>query len=226
MNTMKRGGRIVGVLLLTQMAAAAFVNFVLLGPVVFAAPGFLTNAAAHPLLMGLCALLGIAMTSLSLGIAITAFPVFCQKSQALALWFVALAAVSLSVSVVENINLMSLLSLSEAYSQANIIERELYATQRVIVAAARNWSHFLELILGGSTLLVFYAALYRCALIPRVMAALGMVAVLLQLCAVALPLFGHDVVFPMLAPLGLLQLAVAMWLIAKGWRDMPAHRTL
>jgi len=34
-----------------------------------------------------------------------------------------------------------------------------------------------------------------------------------------MPLFGHDVMFPLLAPLGLIQLILAVWLIARGLRD-------
>jgi hypothetical protein len=37
-----------------------------------------------------------------------------------------------------------------------------------------------------------------------------------------MPLVGHDVVFPLLAPLGLSQLALSLWLIAKGFR-VQAH---
>jgi hypothetical protein len=40
--------------------------------------------------------------------------------------------------------------------------------------------------------------------------------VVLQIIAVSMPLFGHNVVFPMLAPLGLTQLALALWLLVKG----------
>ena len=36
-----------------------------------------------------------------------------------------------------------------------------------------------------------------------------------------MPLFGHDVVFPLLAPLGLSQLILAVWLITKGFRGHP-----
>ena len=67
----------------------------------------------------------------------------------------------------------------------------------------------------GCTIFVFYALLHRIALIPRVLAGAGLVAASLQVTSVAMPLFGHDVVFPMLAPLGLIQLILAVWLI---WR--------
>ena len=55
---------------------------------------------------------------------------------------------------------------------------------------------------------------------------IGLAAVFSQLTAVAMPLFGHDVVFLMLAPLGVCQLVLALWLIAKGWRVHinPRHK--
>ena len=45
---------------------------------------------------------------------------------------------------------------------------------------------------------------------------------MLILTSVGMPPFGHDVVFPMPAPLGLSQLILALWLITKGFRDQPA----
>lgn len=50
------------------------------------------------------------------------------------------------------------------------------------------------------------------------LAGLGLVDAVLQVCGVAMPLFGHEVVFPMLAPLGLIQLILAVWLMARGFR--------
>ena len=49
-----------------------------------------------------------------------------------------------------------------------------------------------------------------------------MVAVLLQVTSVALPFFGQSVVFPLLAPLGVSQLILAIWLLVKGFPS-PAH---
>jgi hypothetical protein len=209
--------RIIAFLLLAQMAGGALVNFVLTAPL-FGAPGFLVNAAAHPLQLGLSVLLGLVIGAFSLGIAIAAFPIFRQYSQAMALWLVALAAVSLSVSIVENISVMSMLSLSEAYTKASGAERELFQALRVVVASSRNWAHYIGLIVAGSTLFVLYAVLYRFALVPRALAAFGLAAVVLQLIAVAMPLFGFAIVFLMLAPLGVSQLALAIWLIVKGFR--------
>src|SRR5947208_9946139 len=92
-------GRIIGTLILVQMAGGVLVNLVLTAPL-FGEPGFLVNAAAHSQQIGLSVLLGLAVEAIFIAIAITAFPVFYQNSQALALWFVALAVVNLSVAAV------------------------------------------------------------------------------------------------------------------------------
>ena len=211
----KAAGRIIGVLLLMQMIGSGVVNFVLLEPA-FAPPGFLVNAAGHSLEFGLSAFLGLAIGMIFVGIAIAAFQVFREYSHPMALWFVALSVVGCSLTAVENINVMSLLSLSQAYARASVADHGLFEALRILAASARNWAHYIALIVAGCTLFVFYGVLFRFALVPRALAAFGLAAVLLQVTAVAMPLFGHAIVFPMLMPLGLAQLVLALWLIAKG----------
>jgi hypothetical protein len=113
---------------------------------------------------------------------------------------------------------MSLVSLSKAYA-ASGGEPATFEGLRGVVAASRNWAHFTHITIGGATLLVFYVALYRFALVPRVLAAIGIVACALQITTVTRPFFGGEVIFPMLAPLGLANLAVAVWLLVKGLPD-------
>jgi hypothetical protein len=214
METAIRAGRIIGVLIIIQMVGGVTVNFVLEAPL-FGAPGFLVNAASHSRQIGLAAVLGLVTEALWVGIAVTAFPVFYQRTRAMALWFLALAVVVLAVAVVENASVMSMVSLSQAYAKASAVQREQLQTIRVVAASARNWVHYMARIFDGVTIFVLYAVLYRLALIPRALAGFGLIAVILQVTSVAMPLFGHDVVFPLLAPLGLSQLILAVWLITK-----------
>jgi hypothetical protein len=218
-----RASRRIGALILLQMIGSGLVNFVLSAPL-FGSPGFLVSAAAHPRRLGLSVVLGLALGAISLAIAITAFPIFRRYSQAMALGLVALGGVVLALAAVENMNVMSMLSLSQAYAKAGAAERESFQVLRVVVASARNWAHFVGLIFAGATHFVLYAVLYRFALVPRALAAFGLGAVLLQIAVVAMPLFGQDVVFPLLAPMGLSQLALALWLLLKGFQDAPVVR--
>ena len=221
-STELKAGRIVGALILVQIAGGAFLNFGLLGPV-FAPPGFLENAAGHPTVMGIAALLGIALGVVSLGIAIAAWPVFSKHSQRFALWVLAFSTASLALATLESGTVLSLRSLSENY-HAPGADVALFAALRGVVAAARNWAHYTHLIVAGLLFLSFYSLLYRFALVPRALAAFGMFAALCQLTAVSMPLFGHPIIFALLSPLGLSHLALAIWLLVKGFRDTtPTH---
>ena len=221
MGTARRAGRIIGVLMIVQMVGGGMVNFTLEAPL-FGAPGFLVNAASHSQQLGLAVIFGLVTEALWVGIAITAFPIFSRRTQTMALWFIALAVVILAVAVVENAAVMSMVSLSEAYTKASAAEREQIQIIKIVVASARNWAHYMARIFDGGAIFVFYVVLYRFALVPRALAGFGLIAVMLMVTAVAMPLFGHDVVFPMLAPLGLSQLILAVWLITKGFRGQPS----
>jgi Domain of unknown function (DUF4386) len=219
MGTAMRVGRMIGVLLLVQIAAGVLVNFVLMEPIFAVPPGFLVNAAAHSLQLGLTVLLGLATGALTAGIAIAAYPVFRQYSQAMALWFLALAVVNFALTAVENTTVLSMLSLSEAYAKADAADSNLYQTLRVVVASARNWTHYVSVIIAGSMIFVLYGVLYRFALIPRALAAFGLAAALLQLTAVAMPILGYPIVLLMLMPLAVSHLALGLWLTVRGFRE-------
>jgi hypothetical protein len=222
MTTAQKAGRIAGVLILAQMIGGYLTNFGLIAPV-FAPPGFLVNASPHALRVGVSALLGIVVGAFATALAITVWPVFKKHSERMALAFLALAIAALALAVVENGRLMSLLSLSQAYAASGGADPAAFEGLRGVVAASRNWAHFTHLIVGGSTFFVLYATTFRFALLPRALAVFGMAAVAVQIATVSLPLLGGHVIFPLLAPAGIAHLALALWLLTKGFADkVPA----
>src|SRR5262245_47949534 len=119
MSTARSAGRTAGVLIILQGIGGYLTNFGLLGPAM-APPGFLVNAAPNALRVGVAALVGIVAGALSTAIAITVLPVFRKHSETMALWFLALAIAALSLAVVENGKVMSLLSLSQEIGRAHV----------------------------------------------------------------------------------------------------------
>lgn len=221
METAKGTGRVVGVMLLVQMAAAFLVNQFLLGPV-FAPPGFMANAAADPMKIRLAVLIGLGTGVLTAAIAIAASPVFRRQSRTMTLWFLVLAAANFALTAVENMNVMSLLSLSQAYAKAGAADPALFETLRGVVGSARNWAHYINLTVSGGMLLVMYGVLCRFALVPRALAGFGLGAVLLQLIAVTMPLLGRPITFALLMPLALSHLTLSVWLMVRGFTERPA----
>lgn len=221
MLTTRNAARVIAALLMTQMVLGFTVNFVFLASL-FGPPGYLENAAPHAVDVSTGVLLGLVMHGVELGIAIVVWPIIRPHSRAMASWLLALATVGCAASVLEYVNVMSMLSLSQAYTKDAGAHADLFKILGPAVAASRNWAHYTGLIVAGSVAMTLYGTLFRFALVPRIIAGFGMLAVLSQLISVTRPLFGEPVVFPMLAPLGIAHLALVIWLIVKGFANRPA----
>ena len=129
----------------------------------------------------------------------------------------ALGVVCLALAALEHASVMSMVSLSRAYASAAAGDRDQFQMLRVVVASARNWVHYLARLLDGTTQFVFYLAVVRFTLVPRPLSVLCLLGALLQITGIAVVFFGHDVVFPLLAPMGLAQLAMCGWLLIRGF---------
>lgn len=217
-------GRIVGALLLFKLLLGPVENFTLMGPVV-AAPGFLVNAAAHPLNLPLAVMIAFALCIASIAIAAVAWPLFRRASPALALAFVAFSLVGVATTLVECMTMMSMQSLSLAYAEAAGADPALYEGLRIVVGKARNWAHYINLMTGGVALFTMFLLMYRARLVPRLLAGFGMFTVLLQLYSLGLPFFGGAVNFNLLAPLGLAFLALCVWLLWRGFSEPEQVRS-
>ena len=222
MDSLRFASRWLAALLITQLVVGPIANFALLGNTFDGAGGFLVNAAPNARSVGLAALLSIGLAIVSAAIAVVLWPVVRPQSERLALWLAVLAAAGIALAGIENAQLMSLVSLSQAYVAATPPDEALYQALRGVVGSYRNWAHVIQLLTMGGLLFTIYGVLYRLRFVPRLLAGFGMLAALSQMIAVAKPLFGGWVIFPMLAPLGLANLALIAWLL---WKGLDSSRT-
>jgi hypothetical protein len=224
MSEYRNIGRLIGALFLTQMVVAPVVNFGLLGPAIMAPAGFLPNAAAHALQLNLAVLLLLLTGALWIAIASVALPLLSQFSRTMAFAFLALATVTFSGVVVEGIALKSMLSLSQAYVSADAVNGG-FEAMAAVVRSLRNSAHYSNLLVSGTALVVFYLILLRSVLIPRVLAGFGVATAVLLIAGAIIPLLGYPTVMLMFMPVGLGQLAVVLWLLAKGFERRPLPAT-
>ncbi len=185
MKSVKSVGRMVGLLLVVHLAAALMVPFILLDRVRGSA-GFLANAAGSPIQFRTAVLLLFVGSGVAVGIAIAALPVLRRYSSAMALWLLALAVAGFSLQAVDNGALLSILSLSQEYAQADAAGAERYQTLAVVVGSARRWAHYSYLLVAVSWILLLYSVLYRFKLVPRALAAFGLVGSMLQISGVTM----------------------------------------
>lgn len=212
-------GRTVGMLLLAHMAAGLIVPFVLLDRVRGTA-GFLSNAAGSPAQLRAAVLLLFVGSALVVGIAIAALPVFRRYSPAMALWLLALAVAGFSLQAVDNAHLLSMLSLSQEYAKADAAKGEFFQTLAVVAGSARKWAHYTSLLVAVSWIFLLYALLFHFRLVPRLLAAFGLIASVLQITGVTLRgLLGYPPEMRLAMPLAPAYLALAVWLMVKGFDE-------
>jgi hypothetical protein len=218
MRSAKSVGRIIGVLLLVQLAGLT-VPFILMLPLTRGTSEFLVNAAAISFQIKMAVFLLFANCALTIGISIAAFPIFRQYSNSMALLLVAVSVIMFSLQAVDNAHLLSMLSLSQQYTQAGGQE-ELFRALATVLGSTRRWGHYTELLAIDGWIFVFYSLLYRFALVPRALAAFGLITVMLHFTGIPLPLFlGYRSVTLMGATMGLSHIALALWMMAKGFEE-------
>lgn len=220
MRTAKSTGRLIGVLLLLQLATALMLPFMLIHSLTTGSPGFLTAAAENSFQIRSAVLIFFVGGALTVSLGITALPVFRLYSNATALWFLVICAVSFTLDTVHSATVMSMLSLSQEYVNGGAANPELSQALGAAVASARRWAHFTQLVAIGGWLFVFHSSLLRFGLIPRALAALGVIGVALQFTGVTLMMFlGYRIIGEMALPLLPIQITVAVWLMVKGFEE-------
>ena len=218
MSSTERLGRIVGALLLVQLAGL-IVPFILLLPIARGSREYLANAAGVNGQVKLAVVLLLLNCALTVGISLAVYPLVRKYGERLALLLVAASVVMLTLQAVDCAHILAMLALSQQFAQAGG-SGELFQAMAAMLYATRKWSHYAELLAIDCWIFVFYCVLYRFRLVPRVLSVFGIVTVLLHFAGVTLAGF---VGYPMLTPLGasmaLSHVAVAGWLMVMGFRE-------
>ncbi len=221
MSSATRVGRTMGLLLLVQASTTPPIYFSMLPPVT--ARTFLTTAAPHSTTIRLALLLSLALSSTTLMVALTAFPVVRRRGERLAIAYVALSVVGLATMVAETLAFRNLLALSLEYARPAAPHDVLESIGAAAYSAALS-AHFTNLLVGHTLMLLLYFTLGRLALVPRALAAAGVAASVIGAADVAQPLLGAHFSFLYVLPAGVCLLALIGWLLARGLVDHPQSR--
>ena len=223
MTSAKSVGRIIGMLFLVQvlLAPPVYTEFGMMRSIT--ASDFLANAASNAMQIKLALLLTLVLSALTLAAALVALPVFRQHSERMAHLFVALSVVGLATQAVEAHAIRDMLSMSVAYTSGNA-PKELLEALGPMARSTWHSAHFTNLMLGHLKAFVFFVIVYRLALVPRALGAVGMAATLLSTMAATVPLLGYRFSYLLIPPTALTQLALTLWLITRGFEErQPLH---
>ena len=212
MTTAKSAGRTIGVLLLVQVVGLT-VAFSLLKPGV--GSDYFTQMAGMETAVRMAVMLLFVNAAITVGISIIAFPVFREYGVRTAIALVAAGAIWAAVQAVDNAHIMSMLSMSQRYTEG----AELLAAQ---VRSTRVFVHYTTLLLIEVWFFVFYGALFWFRLVPRWLGALGLLGVVLHTIGISLSAFiGYPIMWPFAYGFGVSYLLFGGWL---AWRGFDARR--
>lgn len=228
--TLRKGvGQPIGLLLLVQLVTGLIVPYVLLLPVSAPAGAFLETAAEMAGTVRLSVMTLFVGGAVSLGIAIAAWPAVRERENRLGLWLLALAVINFTLQLIENAHWLSMLSVSQAFAKAGGgADAGMFQTLALAVHSSFRWAHYSHILIVVGWLFTLYLLLYRSAMVPRSIAAVGMGAALLHFIGITLPAFGgYRMPYPDLfgMPLGVATLVIGLWLMAKGFTD-PASPSI
>lgn len=224
MTSSKSLGRAVGLLLLVQLATGLILPYVLLLPLTAPAGAFLDSAAGMAGIVRLSVLMLFVGGAASLGVALVSWPAAGERQRGLGLLLVTLAGINFTLQLIENAHWLSLLSISQAYASAGPDASAMFQGLAISAHSSFRWAHYSHILIVAAWLFTLYLLLYRGAMVPRPIAAFGMGAALLHFIGVTLPAFGgYRMPYSELlgAPLGLASLMLGLWLMARGFANVP-----
>ena len=217
-----RGNAIAVGVLFILCSAATILSVVPLGAPV-SAPVDFAKLAANDNRVVLTALLEFVWAASGMGIAIGLYPVLRKFNPALALGSVVGRVAENVFLLVATLSLLVLLTVSQGAVAAGSAGLASAVTASNLLLELREWVHwFVAMIPFGVGAFLYYYVLYRSRLVPRWLSGWGLVAVVLSTVAAVYAgftqQFGFTTVNNVLSvPIGLQEMVLAVWLIAKGF---------
>lgn len=216
MATARNPDRIIGGLLFFQLVGL-ILPFVLLHPLNADPRSYLAAAGGAAFQIKLAVFLLFANCTLTIGITIAAFRIFRQYSEAMAVWLLAASVIMFLLQAVDNVQMLSMLSLSQQYALAGG-PAPLFEMTAAVVRSTRRWAHLTELVAIDGWIFIFYSVLYRYSLVPRWVTVFGLVTVVLHFAGIPSRMFlGDSPITLMGVPMAASHITLATWLVARGF---------
>ena len=178
------------------------------------------SVAGHANRVAAGALLELIAAGASVGIAISLYPVLKKWSASLALGSVVFRTAEAVMYMISVVSLLSLLALSQRFTSAVAADPASFRTVGDAFLDVRAQAALVGVFAFSVGGLLYCYLFYRSRLVPRWLSGWGIGAIILMFLACLLALFRQNEVttYTILAlPLGVQEMVLAVWLIAKGF---------
>ena len=152
------------------------------------------------------------------GIAVLMFPLLKKFNESIALWYVGLRLNEWVCLTVSGILLLTIISISKDYAAEQTTTNSVLPTIGKYLLEARGYTKILMLLGFCFSSILFYYLLITSRLVPLFISIWGLVGICLLLAEVIANIFGSSLGgIKIMLPLGLNEIFLGIWLIAKGF---------
>ena len=222
-GTYRKNAISVGVLFIIATVLGVMGKMKFLSPILDA-PDLLIKVSNNQNQVIIGSLLVLASAFACAGIAIGLYPVLRKHNEALALGSVGFRVMEAMLYIIGVVCTLSLLTLSQVSASAGAANASPFQISGTLLLAIKDSAGMLSVVTFTMGALMYYYVFYRSKLIPRWLSGWGIVGAALSLACILLTMFGQlipfSTVFILLQlPIGLQELVLAVWLIAKGFNQ-------
>jgi len=211
--------RVIGLLFLAGFLTYG-AGFALTGSVTTGADP-LSEVSSHGTVLALGVFLLLLNTAVDLGKAVLFFPILDRHSRRTALAYLATMTFEVAILAVGALGLLALVPMAAQVEAGHLGAETGQALASLAVDANAMAYQVAQAGLGfGAAFLA--VLLYRTRLVPRALAALGVVGYVVHFTGAAAEVFGAHVSTYLLIPGGMFELGLAFWLVFRGI-DTAAH---
>jgi len=183
-------------------------------------PDFLSTVYANSTTIVIGAILiALVHTFVNIGLPVIMLPILQPFNKNCAHGYLSLGIASTTVAVIGAIFLLLLIPLAGEYAKAGSAATSSFEAMGIVLEMGGAYAYQIAMAIWGLGGLLFVSVLYTSRLVPRLLSVWGMVGYLVFISGTVLELFGYPVGVLLSLPGGLFELALSVWLIAKGFNS-------
>ena len=183
-------------------------------------PDFLTNVYANQvtIIVGVISI-AVVHTFVNIGLPVVMLPILKRFNKTLTYGYLSLAIASTTVAVIGAIFSLLLVPLGNEYVNAASTATGHFETIGAILKMGGFYGYQIAMAVWGLGGLLFTAVLYKSKVVPRVFSIWGFIGYIIFIAGTISELFASNLGVVLALPGGLFELALSVWLIAKGFNS-------
>lgn len=178
------------------------------------------NTSSTPFIIGIV-LMALVHTFVNIGLPVLMVPTLKKTNKIMSYGYLSAGVTATILVLVGALLLMMIVPLSEMYATASVAEMKQYEAWATLLHKGNFYAYQIGMAIWGLGGVLFCNLLCKSQLVPKVFAIWGTLGYVIFIAGTVAELFGYEIGVMLSIPGGLFEIALSIWLIAKGFKSAP-----